>query len=97
TDREQDAEKDQSRQLRMSPNQHYHIAESSQQSQNIMGWLSGLIDNPAIENFLLRLKDHLLRCILGHEFDGEFHEFSDEDRDHLVIVNNLMYEHSILQ
>lgn len=97
TDTEQNAEEDQSRQSRTSPNQHYHIAESSRQSQDITGWLCSLVEDPATENFLPRLKDHLLGRILGRKLEDEFHEFSDEDRDGLVIVNNLMYEHSVLR
>jgi len=50
----------------------------------------------SLQNFLPRLKDHLLGRILEQPFDGEPHDFSDEDRDNVVVVNNLMFEHKVL-
>ena len=49
------------------------------------------------QNFLPRLKDHLITRILGHALgNDEAPEYSDEDRDNIVIVNNLMFEHNVL-
>ncbi|KAG9014300.1 hypothetical protein FRB90_005422 [Tulasnella sp. 427] len=46
------------------------------------------------QSFIETLKDHILGRLAQRAFDGEEGSFSDEERDHVIIVNNLLYEHS---
>jgi len=49
------------------------------------------------QDFIPRLKDHLLARIRGIEYTGDEFDFTDEDRDQISIANNKMYEHSVLR
>ncbi|KIO03576.1 hypothetical protein M404DRAFT_26885 [Pisolithus tinctorius Marx 270] len=82
---------------RSSPSQHYHIAASSRIPVDIPGWLSSLAGDRATEDFVDRLKDHLLERILGVDYTGDPPSFSDADRDNLIISHNMMYEHQMLR
>ncbi|KAF9472014.1 hypothetical protein BDN70DRAFT_766741, partial [Pholiota conissans] len=45
-------------------------------------------------DFLPKLQDHLLGCILGHDFDGDTDEgFTHEDRNSIRFRNTTMYRH----
>ena len=44
-----------------------------------------------------RLKDHLLARALGLAYDGDEREFTDEDHDTIAIVNDRLYQHSVLR
>jgi hypothetical protein len=49
------------------------------------------------QDFLPRLKDHLLSRILNRPFDGDQPAFSDEDRSSITFVNNRLYKHKVLR
>ncbi|KAF9230710.1 hypothetical protein BU15DRAFT_83296 [Melanogaster broomeanus] len=83
--------------MQVSPADHYYIAESSRSPIDITGWLGELQDVRATKDFLDRLKDHLLERILGVDYSGDQPIFSEDERDSLVISQNLMYEHSTLR
>ncbi|KIJ12133.1 hypothetical protein PAXINDRAFT_83349, partial [Paxillus involutus ATCC 200175] len=76
---------------------HYHIAESSSKTIDIMDWLSDNQGDPALVDFNDKLKDHLLARLGGLAFDGEEHAFTDADRDSLIIRKNRIYLHSFLR
>ena len=45
-----------------------------------------------MQNFILKLQDHLLGRILSHDFDGDTHQsFSDRERNSIRIRNNTIY------
>ncbi|KAJ2914038.1 hypothetical protein MD484_g6384, partial [Candolleomyces efflorescens] len=49
--------------------------------------------NPAYENFIRKLQDHLLGRRVNRGFDGDAHEdFTDEDRNSVRIHGNRIYE-----
>ena len=50
-----------------------------------------------VQNFIPRLKDHLIARLRGLEYDGDEHDFSDADRDSVLITDNKIYEHRILR
>ena len=50
-----------------------------------------------LQDFIPRLKDHLLVRLRGMDYSGDEHSFSDEDRSQVIIANNQLHEHSILQ
>ncbi|KIJ60801.1 hypothetical protein HYDPIDRAFT_58430, partial [Hydnomerulius pinastri MD-312] len=80
---------------RTSPSDHYHIAKSARQNENLTVWLGKRKDDPAVHDFIPRLKDHLLARLRGLAYDGDEQNFSDEDRDCVVIRDNKMYHHSM--
>ena len=43
------------------------------------------------------LKDHLLACLRGQAFEGDEHEFSDEDHSTISFVYNRIYHHKVMQ
>lgn len=50
-----------------------------------------------IQDFLPRLKDHILSRLLGLEYVGDEHDFTDNDRRRVQILNNKMYRHKVLR
>ncbi|KAG1864616.1 hypothetical protein C8R48DRAFT_656144 [Suillus tomentosus] len=81
---------------RTSPSAHYHISKYPKCSHDIFAWV-GEHDDPAIKDFIPRLKDHLLARLRGIDYSGDEHNFSDEDRNQVIIVNNQLREHSVLR
>ena len=62
--------------------------ESTLQSQDISN---------KYQDFIPRLKDHLLGRYNDVPFDGEDHAFSDKERDSISFVGNRMYKHDVLR
>jgi hypothetical protein len=49
-----------------------------------------------IQDFVPRLKDHLLSCLLNREYDGDEAPFSDADRNTVHIIDNRVYSAKVL-
>ena len=49
------------------------------------------------QNFIPRLKEHLLGRLLGREYDGDKHPFTAQERNALVFMHNRIYKHHILR
>ena len=49
------------------------------------------------QNFIPRLKDHLLSCLLGHEFDGDEVKYTSEDRSTIRIIGDQIYSGKVLR
>jgi len=56
-----------------------------------------LIDYLPLQDFIPRLKDHLLARLLHRPFDGDEEEFSDSDRNTVRIVDNRIYSAKVLR
>ncbi|KIJ57919.1 hypothetical protein HYDPIDRAFT_141904 [Hydnomerulius pinastri MD-312] len=82
---------------RTSPSEHYHIAATTRLGHDLTEWLGTQGDDPAIENFIPRLKDHLLARLRGLAYNGDEYDFSDEDRDCILLRDNKIFEHSLLR
>ncbi|KAG1855213.1 hypothetical protein DFJ58DRAFT_626943, partial [Suillus subalutaceus] len=82
--------------LRTSPIDHYYIAKYSRESFDLTAWLVDLANDPAVKNFIPRLKDHLLARLRELEYNGDEYNFSDEDRDSVLIGENKLFQHSTL-
>ncbi|KAG2335619.1 hypothetical protein BDR05DRAFT_854067, partial [Suillus weaverae] len=85
------------RRVRISPSTHYHIAKSACMTYDLTGWLGELGDDPAVKNFLPCLKDHLYACVRGLAYEGDEHDFTDAEWNSVLITDNKLFEHSILQ
>ncbi|KAG9047246.1 hypothetical protein FS837_002719 [Tulasnella sp. UAMH 9824] len=75
-----------------SPDQHHQIAKSRKKWVHIGNFVSSDPSEPALQDFITSLKDHILGRLTNRTFDGGEGSFSDEDRDHVTILNNLLYE-----
>ncbi|KAH9932168.1 hypothetical protein B0H21DRAFT_867145 [Amylocystis lapponica] len=80
-----------------NPTDHYHISVSDRSHEHIPSWLRKHAKDPALKDFLPRLKDHLLARLLGHTFDGDETDYSDAERASVVLVNDRLYQHSVLR
>lgn len=49
------------------------------------------------KTFIDDLKNHVLSRLYNHGFTGSDKEFSDDEREQLIIHNNLIYRHSLLR
>ncbi|KAN0118275.1 hypothetical protein V8E52_005251 [Russula decolorans] len=70
------------------PTVHHHISNSNRYHDNLTAWLGAHSGDPALMNFLPRLKDHILAQILGQEFNRGDYEFTDEEQSCITFVHN---------
>jgi len=52
---------------------------------------------PVSQDFVPRLKDHLLTRLLGRSFDGDEEGYSDSDRNTIRIIDNRIYSAKVLR
>ena len=50
-----------------------------------------------MQDFLPRLKDHLLAWVRGLAYNGDEYDFSNEDRHCVLILDNKFFEHVYLR
>ena len=51
----------------------------------------------SLQNFIPDLKDHIIARLLGKEFNGEEHNFTEAQRNSLTIAKNRIYRHLTLR
>ncbi|KAJ3541577.1 hypothetical protein NM688_g6065 [Phlebia brevispora] len=76
---------------------HHHMSDSQRIYEDIFKLNDSNSEDPALRNFVSDLKDHLLARIMCNDFNGEEHDFSDEQRAHVKIINDRIYRHQILR
>ncbi|KAG1883124.1 hypothetical protein F4604DRAFT_1576295 [Suillus subluteus] len=79
------------------PTSHYHISNGTRYHLNLPQWLQKHGNDPALDNFLPWLKDHLLSRILGHQYDGDETEFSSAKRAQVLFVNDRIFQHKVIR
>lgn len=52
---------------------------------------------PPSQGFIPRLKDFVLERLYGHDFDGGEREFTDEERNNVLIINDRIYQHKVIR
>ncbi|KAJ7222643.1 hypothetical protein GGX14DRAFT_352730 [Mycena pura] len=80
-----------------TPDQHHHISPCRDYPVNIQAWLAENKDDPAIENFLPKLQEHLLSRLEHPEWSGDGNEFTAAQRYKLRFENSRFYRHKILR
>ncbi|RXW13794.1 hypothetical protein EST38_g12061 [Candolleomyces aberdarensis] len=60
-------------------------------------WQAENKGDPALKNFVRKLKTHLLLRILGETYDSDEHDFSDKDLEQIIIDRNVIYRHKVLR
>ncbi|THU90531.1 hypothetical protein K435DRAFT_864214 [Dendrothele bispora CBS 962.96] len=76
------------------PSLPYQMASGQRFYEEIPTLLASTKGDPAMNDFLFKLKNHCLQRVLNTELDTEF---SDEDRRNLTFVSNLLYIHKYLR
>ncbi|KAF7976211.1 hypothetical protein HWV62_7218 [Athelia sp. TMB] len=79
------------------PKLHHHISNSTKHSQDAFSFGKTYPNDPASKDFGPRLKDHLLGRLLSHQYDGDEHEFSPEDRATIRISDNKIYSAKVFR
>ncbi|EIW52144.1 uncharacterized protein TRAVEDRAFT_24454 [Trametes versicolor FP-101664 SS1] len=73
-----------------SPADRYHVATSRRDSDEITAWLRAFPNDPALVDFVPKLKEHLLQRLL-HLHSG------DAEQPRVLIVNNRIFWHQVLR
>ncbi|KAJ7246854.1 hypothetical protein B0H12DRAFT_1203237 [Mycena haematopus] len=75
------------------PNIHHHTSRARRQPLDMYNdFTSTASEDPAMVNFVPKLKDHVLGRMLKREFDGDTHgEFTPADRSNVRIIGNKIY------
>ena len=55
------------------------------------------ITDAFVQDFIPRLKDHLLARLLDHTYEGDEIDFTDSERETVTLVNNRIYRHKVLR
>jgi hypothetical protein len=51
----------------------------------------------SFQDFVSRLKEHLLERLLGQQYDGVEVSFTPEERNSVMFVNNRIYKHKVMR
>ncbi|KAF7344219.1 hypothetical protein MVEN_01712600 [Mycena venus] len=82
-----------------APEEHHHISHSLNFPVSITEFLRENEGDPAIEDFLPKLKDHLLGHLIHPELssEGSGYEFTPGQHFRLLIKNDRFYRHKVLR
>ncbi|KZP03324.1 hypothetical protein FIBSPDRAFT_1055351 [Athelia psychrophila] len=80
-----------------SPKAHHHISESNRFKQDIPSWLGANAEDPALKDFLPRLKGHLLSRLLQRPYTGDEDEFTADQLRQVCFKNNRLYRHKVIR
>ncbi|KAG6884335.1 hypothetical protein C0992_006502, partial [Termitomyces sp. T32_za158] len=75
-----------------NPEDHHYISRIKHTPINFLKWAKDHEDDPATKNFVSKLRDHLVTCLVLNTT-----KITDEDRSQLIIRNNMIYEHKTLR
>ncbi|TRM55174.1 hypothetical protein BD626DRAFT_606624 [Schizophyllum amplum] len=73
----------------------YHISNSLRFPAHVSSFLAEYIHDPALRDFLPKLKEHLLGRLRGDTDQGL--EYTSEQRNEIVFENDRIYKHKVIQ
>ncbi|KAJ7724503.1 hypothetical protein B0H16DRAFT_1333481, partial [Mycena metata] len=79
------------------PEDHHHISHSRNFPSNIPYFLHENEGDPAVKNFLPKLKGHLLSWLAHPDWSGNGNEFTSDNYSKLLIKNDRLYHHKVLR
>lgn len=95
------------------PNLHHHLSDSTRYVQHLLSFVQDPPKDPAkkvcdfltlrklsliyFQDFIPKLKSHLLGRLLNREFEGEEDTFSDDDRNSVRIIGDRIYASKVLR
>ncbi|KIK36237.1 hypothetical protein CY34DRAFT_94767, partial [Suillus luteus UH-Slu-Lm8-n1] len=71
------------------PELHHHLSDSWVNVINLATLLRDHSSDPAVKDFIPKLKNHILSRMLGLEYDSDERHFSASDRNELRFIDNL--------
>ncbi|KIK20503.1 hypothetical protein PISMIDRAFT_65662, partial [Pisolithus microcarpus 441] len=85
--------------IESSPELHHVMRALPCNAFNLASFLSENRSDPAVKNFMPKMKDHLLSQLYGYEYDGDERSFTDDERNDLRIIGgmNRVIESTILR
>ncbi|KDQ28847.1 hypothetical protein PLEOSDRAFT_1075744 [Pleurotus ostreatus PC15] len=72
----------------ISPQAHHQISEERRTWKNIYKFISEHEGDPAVHNFVPRLKQHLLARLRGLDYDGDEQQFTSDELNKVIIIND---------
>ncbi|KAJ6457005.1 hypothetical protein C8R47DRAFT_1248481 [Mycena vitilis] len=79
------------------PEAHFHISLSRNFYCHLPSWLADNEGDPALVDFLPKLKDHLLGRLLHPNWTATGQEFTHQEHAKLLIVSDRLYRHKVLR
>ncbi|KAJ7097121.1 hypothetical protein B0H15DRAFT_920861 [Mycena belliarum] len=80
-----------------TPEEHHHISVSRNFSYHLSSWLNEHLGDPATQDFLPKLQEHLLARLIHPDWTGDGNEFTPAERACIIFRNGRIYEHKILR
>ncbi|KIK32956.1 hypothetical protein CY34DRAFT_813946 [Suillus luteus UH-Slu-Lm8-n1] len=80
-----------------SSGKHHHIATNQGNPVNMYAFLRQHSNDPAVKNFVPKLKDHVLYRLRKLDIDHCDHTFTDEEHNSVIIPNNTIYSVQTMQ
>ncbi|KAF7793821.1 hypothetical protein EIP86_004942 [Pleurotus ostreatoroseus] len=77
--------------------EHHQIAANQNYKEDIHQLVHKNPEDPALQNFIPDLTDHILARLRGHAFNGEEHQFTWADRKQVRFLNNRIYRHQTMR
>ncbi|KIK10901.1 hypothetical protein PISMIDRAFT_19979, partial [Pisolithus microcarpus 441] len=75
--------------IELSPELHHIMRALPCNAFNLTSFLRENQSDPAVKNFVPKMKDHLLSRLYGYEYDGDEHFFTDDERNDLQIIGGM--------
>ncbi|KAG8989787.1 hypothetical protein FRB90_002072 [Tulasnella sp. 427] len=79
------------------PSLRFQIAETSKHWIHLGDLVRENAAEPALQDFLANLKNHIIGRLRNRPFDGEETDFGRDERDRLVIKDNIIHQHAYLR
>ncbi|KAF9441744.1 hypothetical protein P691DRAFT_682992, partial [Macrolepiota fuliginosa MF-IS2] len=76
-----------------SPNAHYHVSQSKKYHINVAEWLGNNCNNPALQDFLPKLQDHVLARL---DSQNGLTQHSNAWCNTIIFSHNHLYLHKYL-
>ncbi|KAG2057274.1 hypothetical protein BDR06DRAFT_980942 [Suillus hirtellus] len=81
----------------IDPQLHHHIGRSEKSFDELGHYLRRHAGDPAIKDFLLRLKDHILDCIGSPGISMENSAHPDQEKSSILFKCNRLYHHNLVR
>ncbi|KAF9550311.1 hypothetical protein CPC08DRAFT_755181 [Agrocybe pediades] len=81
----------------LSPEAHHQISIETRNKIGIDDYITEHQNDPAIEDFHIKLKNHLLSQLLAKDDTGRIDQFSPLERAAVTIINDSIYEHQVMR
>ncbi|KAM6499872.1 hypothetical protein JOM56_005380 [Amanita muscaria] len=79
------------------PEKSYHISNETKFKLYLYDWLAKEPGNPGMKKFIPRLKTHILARLRNLEYNGDEHQFSNEELSDVIILDDTLYRHKVLR